>query len=77
MVKLVVVVAHPDDEAMFFSPLLQSFKDTIHKVYLLCLSSGNFDQKGETRKRELEKSCALFGITTSSIFHVYFLVYQY
>jgi len=63
MVNSLLVIAHPDDEAMFFSPMLYNLNQyTNYNVYLLCMSSGNFAGLGETRKRELEKSCSLFGI---------------
>ncbi|RHX96847.1 hypothetical protein DYB25_010098 [Aphanomyces astaci] len=50
--QLLLVIAHPDDESMFFLPLLLNLrsKATFH---LLCLSTGNFDNLGAIRKAEL------------------------
>ena len=39
--RAALVVAHPDDEAMFFGPLLRTLRVT-HDVYFLCLSSGKY-----------------------------------
>jgi hypothetical protein len=40
--RAALIVAHPDDEAMFFGPLLRSLRHT-HDVYVLCLCSGDYD----------------------------------
>eukprot|EP01080_Neovahlkampfia_damariscottae_P007185 gene7185-11497_t len=50
-----IIIAHPDDESMFFTPTITSISKYTN-LHLLCLSSGNFDGIGETRKKELEKS---------------------
>lgn len=38
--RVLVVVAHPDDETMFFSPLLLSLTLFGVPVHVLCLSNG-------------------------------------
>lgn len=58
--NIALIIAHPDDEAMFFTPTLTSLKNC--NIYLLCLSTGDADGLGQTRKKELEKSCDFFGI---------------
>lgn len=40
--RLLLVTAHPDDEVMFFGPLLYLSKFNNTKIYLLCLSIGNY-----------------------------------
>lgn len=65
--QALLVTAHPDDESMFFLPLLHSLADhSSHPtddskwdVHLLCLSRGNFDGLGEIRAKELV-ACAKF-----------------
>lgn len=47
-----LVIAHPDDESMFFSPFLFNFPCKI-----LCLSNGGFAGLGEIRRGEMEKLC--------------------
>lgn len=40
---VLLITAHPDDECMFFSPVLLALTRTApQNVYLLCLSEGNF-----------------------------------
>ncbi|CAN0239261.1 unnamed protein product, partial [Ascophyllum nodosum] len=62
-----VVIAHPDDESMFFTPALSTLKQQGKRVLVLCLSSGNFHGLGETRKRELLKACHVFGIPEDDV----------
>lgn len=65
--QALLVTAHPDDESMFFLPLLHSLgdhsshptEDSEWDVHLLCLSRGNFDGLGEIRATELV-TCAKF-----------------
>merc|ERR1712062_56851 len=59
--NVLLVIAHPDDEAMFFSPTVNSLthnKNLADKpnIFVLCLTSGDFDGLGKIRKKELEKS---------------------
>jgi N-acetylglucosaminylphosphatidylinositol deacetylase len=55
----VLIIAHPDDESMFFLPWIYS---TIHLrqksgassvMWLLCLTTGNYDGLGNLRSQEL------------------------
>ena len=59
--KVMLVISHPDDEAMFFGPTLESLKKTKNvitttKVFCICLSNGNASGLGQTRAKELKKS---------------------
>ncbi|KAK6069586.1 N-acetylglucosaminylphosphatidylinositol deacetylase [Seiridium cupressi] len=62
--RICLLIAHPDDEAMFFSPTVLALTrpETGNHVKILCLSTGNADGLGETRKRELVKSAMLLGL---------------
>ncbi|KAI1267446.1 putative deacetylase LmbE-like domain-containing protein [Xylariaceae sp. FL1019] len=62
--KICLLIAHPDDEAMFFAPsvLALTRPDLGNHVKILCLSTGNADGLGETRKKELVKSAMLLGL---------------
>ena len=62
--KVLLVTAHPDDECMFFTPSIRSFIGQGRKVDLICLSTGNYDGMGERRRRELEKSAQVLGISS-------------
>ncbi|KAK4107717.1 LmbE-like protein [Canariomyces notabilis] len=62
--RICLLIAHPDDEAMFFAPTVLALTrpETGNHVKILCLSSGNADGLGETRKRELAKSGVVLGL---------------
>ncbi|KAI0834469.1 LmbE-like protein [Hypoxylon sp. FL0890] len=62
--RICLLIAHPDDEAMFFAPtvLAMTRPENGNHVKILCLSSGNADGLGETRKKELVKSGLLLGL---------------
>ena len=49
---LLLVLAHPDDESMFFTPFLMS-QPPSRPIYLLCLSNGGFNGLGKIRTSEL------------------------
>jgi N-acetylglucosaminylphosphatidylinositol deacetylase len=55
----VLVIAHPDDESMFFLPTLSALRDAGETVWILCLTTGNYDGLGETRQGELSSVCRL------------------
>ncbi|CAK0826536.1 unnamed protein product [Prorocentrum cordatum] len=60
--RVALVVAHPDDEVMFFWPTLLKFQSAGMKISILCLSTGNADGLGDIRKGEMERSCARIGV---------------
>jgi len=62
--RICLLIAHPDDEAMFFSPTLLSLArpELQNRIFILCLSSGDADGLGHIRKTELNKSALLLGI---------------
>ncbi|KAH7083738.1 phosphatidylinositol glycan class L [Paraphoma chrysanthemicola] len=62
--RILLLIAHPDDEAMFFAPTLLALTrpNNNNHVKILCLSSGDADGLGEIRKKELIKSGLQLGI---------------
>jgi N-acetylglucosaminylphosphatidylinositol deacetylase len=50
------VIAHPDDEAMFFVPSILQL-GAYNSIHVLCLSNGNYAGLGAIREKELVKSC--------------------
>ncbi|KAF1921467.1 phosphatidylinositol glycan class L [Ampelomyces quisqualis] len=62
--RVLLLIAHPDDEAMFFAPTLLALTrpENGNHVQILCLSSGDADGLGEVRKKELVKSGLRLGI---------------
>ena len=66
--RICLLIAHPDDEAMFFSPTLTALTAPHlgNHVKILCLSSGNADGLGETRKKELAVSGVSLGLRSAN-----------
>lgn len=62
--RICLLIAHPDDEAMFFAPAVLALTrpGSGNHVKILCLSSGNAEGLGDTRKRELVKSGLVLGL---------------
>lgn len=60
--SLTLLIAHPDDEVMFFSPTLleldRMLPQSVQFNYV-CLSKGDADHLGETREVELQRSLNL------------------
>ncbi|KAI8823645.1 putative deacetylase LmbE-like domain-containing protein [Fimicolochytrium jonesii] len=61
-----LLIAHPDDECMFFAPTVIELVKSGADVEVLCLSQGNADGLGDVRPTELVKSCKALGILDSS-----------
>lgn len=53
-----LVVSHPDDEAMFFAPLLTACREARLRVGVLCLSTGDALGRGEERKVSQPAACS-------------------
>ncbi|XP_044139686.1 N-acetylglucosaminyl-phosphatidylinositol de-N-acetylase [Bufo gargarizans] len=62
-----LLIAHPDDECMFFAPTILGLVQGQRPLSVLCCSTGNYYNQGETRKKELFQSCAALGIATSNV----------
>lgn len=61
--SLLLVVAHPDDECLFFSPTLRVLQTQYHlNLNLIVFSRGNHVGLGEIRARELHGSCQMLNI---------------
>lgn len=58
--NILYVIAHPDDESMFFQPSIVSLAQG-NKLYLICLSNGNAAGLGRAREKELELACKRLG----------------
>lgn len=59
---VLLVTAHPDDEAMFFSPTIEALVTSGARVHLLCLSTGDAGGLGDERRAEVVASCSALGI---------------
>lgn len=56
-----LVVAHPDDESIFFSGLLMNQRSMPWRV--VCVTDGNADQAGKKRANQFKKACGLLKVT--------------
>ncbi len=56
-----LVVAHPDDETIFFSGLLMRKRSVPWKV--VCVTDGNADGRGKERAEEFRAATKLLGVT--------------
>ncbi|GIJ86187.1 N-acetylglucosaminyl-phosphatidylinositol de-N-acetylase [Aspergillus pseudoviridinutans] len=66
--RICLLIAHPDDEAMFFSPTVLALTkpELGNHVKILCLSSGDADGLGHIRKKELQQSAKHLGLRAES-----------
>ncbi|EXJ84422.1 hypothetical protein A1O3_05089 [Capronia epimyces CBS 606.96] len=62
--RIILLIAHPDDESMFFNPTLQALTSSHLQNHLkiLCLSTGNSEGIGQTRRLELEQAGVTLGL---------------
>lgn len=66
--RVLLVTSHPDDECMFFGPTILSLtKNPSVHLYLLCMSNGDFRNKGCVRKNELYAACSVLGIPEQNV----------
>ncbi|KAF8477267.1 putative deacetylase LmbE-like domain-containing protein [Kalaharituber pfeilii] len=66
--RILILVSHPDDEAMFFSPSLLHLTapPLDNDLRVLCLSTGDADGLGSVRRHEILVSCAMLGVRNVS-----------
>ncbi|EAL60920.1 phosphatidylinositol glycan, class L [Dictyostelium discoideum AX4] len=66
--KVLFVIAHPDDECMFFTPTIQHYNFIGSEIFVACLSNGNAVGLGKIREKELIDSCIDMGINQENVF---------
>ncbi|RKP18446.1 LmbE-like protein [Rozella allomycis CSF55] len=75
--KVAVIVAHPDDECLFFAPTIVKLISAGKDVHIFCLSNGiiyiylfyqgNYEGLGMRREQEFKRSCQALGIQDENI----------
>ncbi|KAH7728366.1 phosphatidylinositol glycan anchor biosynthesis protein [Aphelenchoides avenae] len=65
--RCLLVIAHPDDEAMFFGPTVHQLTASGCSVFVLCLTAGNADGLGATRKKELASAVTHLGVRRENL----------
>lgn len=68
--RVLLVIAHPDDEAMFFVPAVRAMRAARVDVGILCLSNGSGGGHGPTRTAELYASARALGVSDSRVWVV-------
>lgn len=58
----VLVIAHPDDESMFFVPTIKSLVSAGKTLHILCLTTGDYDGLGRQREKEMIRAGRLLGV---------------
>ena len=71
VLNYVLIIAHPDDESMFFLPTIYNIAKTapkrMHQIFILCLSNGNYDNLGTIRERELQSAAEIISSENTKI----------
>lgn len=60
--KVLLLIAHPDDESVFFAPTLMALRRHKISTHILCLSPGDYEYDGAERTRELISLAKYIGI---------------
>ena len=55
-----IIVAHPDDETLFFASLPLSLNSEEFKI--ICVTDANADGHGEKRRKDFEAACEMLGV---------------
>lgn len=55
--KILVIVAHPDDETLYFSSVIMN-----NEADIICATCGRDPEERELRKKEQEDACLLLGV---------------
>ncbi|CAF4276611.1 unnamed protein product, partial [Rotaria sp. Silwood2] len=63
--NFLIVVAHPDDECLFFSPTILGLISRDKIAHVLVLSTGNSNGLGSIREKELKQSCQRLDVNLS------------
>lgn len=65
--NILLLVAHPDDESMFFSPTILYLTSNGYNLHILCFCNGNAEGKGNVRGEELYRACAILKVSLQQI----------
>jgi LmbE family N-acetylglucosaminyl deacetylase len=63
--KILIVIAHPDDESIFFSGLIQSHDPDNFRV--ICVTDGNADGHGQVRSQQFSEAMKIMGVSDFKI----------
>ena len=63
--KAAVVVAHPDDECLWYGGTVATNPDV--EWHIVCVTDGGEGRQGQTRREEFESACAALGVTSANL----------
>ncbi|KYR00566.1 phosphatidylinositol glycan [Tieghemostelium lacteum] len=63
--SVLFIIAHPDDECMFFTPTIRHYVQSFYNIHILCLTTGN--DLTISRGKELIESCVELGIPAKNV----------
>ena len=55
--RVLLITAHPDDESMFFAPVIITLTQANVEIFLLCLSEGHFIPLNTQPKTDVRTQC--------------------
>ena len=67
MCRVLLVISHPDDESMFFVPVISELVRSGVELFVLCLSTGDADGQGMTRQLEMDEVAEHLGIDIDNV----------
>jgi len=65
--RVALIIAHPDDEVMFFAPTVLNIIKSNRELYIICMTNGNYENQGKIREKELLQSCMTLGIHRNNV----------
>jgi N-acetylglucosaminylphosphatidylinositol deacetylase len=68
--SILLIIAHPDDEILFWTPTIKKLKSLNLKLKILCLSNGNSKNKGKKRTEEFKKVSKYLKLEDNEILNV-------
>jgi len=67
---ILIIISHPDDEIMFFTPTILALIKLKIPIKILCLSNGNYYGIGETRTKEFESVSKYLNLNHNKILNI-------
>ena len=68
--SVLLIIAHPDDEIMFWTPTIKSLIANNIPMKILCLSNGNYDGLGELREKEFDNVSRALNFPDNQILNI-------
>ena len=68
--SVLLIIAHPDDEIMFWTPTIKTFLGNNIPLKILCLSNGNYNGLGELREKEFDDISRALNLSDNQILDI-------